>query len=119
MPTLYDAYNRPVDFDALRMEQAAPEFIGVRNIYAVEHPEIALTPEKLAGILRQAEMGDPYFYFEVAEAMGGKGPSLLFRAAHAQSCCECARNQHPGRIDEQGGRLCGRPGARGADRRRV
>src|SRR5208282_3292162 len=72
MPTLYDAYNRPVDFDALRLEQAAPEFIGVRNIYAVEHPEIGLTPNKLAGILRQAEMGDPYFYFEVAEAMEEK-----------------------------------------------
>jgi len=72
MPTLYDAYNRPVDFDALRLEQAAPEFIGVRSIYAVEHPEIGLTPNKLAGILRQAEMGDPYFYFEVAEAMEEK-----------------------------------------------
>lgn len=70
--TLFDAYGRPVDFDALRVEQAAAQAIGIRNIYAVEHPEVALTPQKLIGILRLAELGNPYFYLELAEAMEEK-----------------------------------------------
>ena len=45
---------------------------GVRNIYAVMHPSAGLTPERLTGILRQAEFGDPFLYLELAEEMEEK-----------------------------------------------
>jgi phage gp29-like protein len=56
----------------LREEQAAPTMAGVRNIYSVMHPSIGLTPERLSGILRQAEFGDPYLYLELAEEIEEK-----------------------------------------------
>src|SRR5208283_3100019 len=70
--TLYDAYGREVDTGMLREEQAAPTMAGVRNIYSVMHPSIGLTPERLAGILQQAEFGDPFLYLELAEEMEEK-----------------------------------------------
>ena len=70
--TLYDAYGREVDTARLREEQAAPTMAGVRNIYSVMHPSAGLTPEKLAAILRQAEVGDPFLYLELAEEMEEK-----------------------------------------------
>jgi len=70
--TLYDAYGREVDTGLLREEQAAPTMAGVRNIYSVMHPSIGLTPERLSGILRQAEFGDPFLYLELAEEIEEK-----------------------------------------------
>ncbi len=70
--TLYDAYGREVDTAQLRAEQAAPTMAGVRNIYSVMHPSAGLTPEKLSAILRQAEVGDPFLYLEMAEEMEEK-----------------------------------------------
>ena len=70
--TLYDAYGREVDTGMLREEQAAPTMAGVRNIYSGMHPSIGLTPERLTGILQQAEFGDPYSYLELAEDMEEK-----------------------------------------------
>ncbi len=70
--TLYDAYGREVDTGMLREEQAAPTMAGVRNIYSVMHPSIGLTPERLSGILQQAEFGDPFLYLELAEEMEEK-----------------------------------------------
>ncbi len=70
--TLYDAYGREVDTGMLREEQAAPTMAGVRNIYSVMHPSIGLTPERLTGILQQAEFGDPYLYLELAEEIEEK-----------------------------------------------
>jgi phage gp29-like protein len=69
---LYDACGREVDTALLREEQAAPTMAGVRNIYSVMHPSAGLTPDKLAGILRQAEFGDPFLYLELAEEMEEK-----------------------------------------------
>jgi phage gp29-like protein len=69
---LYDAYGREVDTGILRDEQAAPTMAGVRNIYSVMHPSIGLTPERLTGIMQQAEFGDPYLYLELAEEMEEK-----------------------------------------------
>ena len=69
---LYDAYGREVDTGMLREEQAAPTMAGVRNIYSVMHPSIGLTPERLTGIMQQAEFGDPYLYLELAEEMEEK-----------------------------------------------
>src|SRR5271163_1380244 len=69
---LYDAYGREVDTGLLGEEQAAPTLAGIRNIYSVMHPSVGLTPERLAGILRQAEFGDPFLYLELAEEMEEK-----------------------------------------------
>src|SRR5229473_1323442 len=70
--TLYDAYGRAVTVERLREEQAGPTIAGVRNIYSISHPAVGLTPEKLAGLLRQAEFGDPFLYLELAEEMEEK-----------------------------------------------
>jgi phage gp29-like protein len=75
--TLYDAYGRPIVFDALRAEQAAPTLAGIRNIYSVIDDSIGLTPEKAVGILRTAEFGDPWLYLELAERMEEK--DLLYQ----------------------------------------
>jgi phage gp29-like protein len=69
---LYDAYGREVEVGRLRDEQAGPTMAGVRNIYSVMHPAAGLTPEKLTGLLRQAEFGDPFLYLELAEEMEEK-----------------------------------------------
>lgn len=69
---LFDAYGREVEPARLREVQAAPTFAGIRNIYSVMHPSVGLTPERLAGILREAEAGDPYQYLELAEEMEEK-----------------------------------------------
>jgi phage gp29-like protein len=69
---LYDAYGREVETGRLREEQAGATLAGVRNIYSVMHPSAGLTPEKLTGLLRQAEFGDPFLYLELAEEMEEK-----------------------------------------------
>ncbi len=70
--TLYDAYGREVTIERLGTEQAGPTMAGIRNIYSTAYPAVGLTPEKLAGLLRQAEFGDPYQYLELAEEMEEK-----------------------------------------------
>jgi phage gp29-like protein len=74
---LLDAYGRPIVFEALREEQAAPTLLGIRNIYSIIDDSIGLTPEKAAGILRTAEYGDPWLYLELAERMEEK--DLLYQ----------------------------------------
>ena len=74
---LFDAYGRPIVFEALREEQAAPTLAGIRNIYSVIDDSIGLTPEKAVGILRTAEYGDPWLYLELAERMEEK--DLLYQ----------------------------------------
>ena len=76
MPLL-DAYGRPIVIEALREEQAAPTLLGIRNIYSIIDESIGLTPEKVAGILRTAEFGDPWLYLELAERMEEK--DLLYQ----------------------------------------
>src|SRR5215831_19380371 len=71
MPLL-DQYGRPVVYEALREEQAAPTLLGVRNVFSIIDTSIGLTPEKAAGILRTAEYGDPWLYLELAERMEEK-----------------------------------------------
>src|SRR5579885_453830 len=72
MAELLDAYGRPVDLGLLKEEQAGPQFAGLRNIFSIAHPTVALTPDKLLGILRNAEIGDPFLYLEMAEEMEEK-----------------------------------------------
>jgi phage gp29-like protein len=75
--TLFDAYGRPIVFEALREEQAAPTLAGIRNIYSIIDDSVGLTPEKVVGILRNAEFGDPWLYLELAERMEEK--DLLYQ----------------------------------------
>lgn len=72
MSQLVDAYGRPVEVERLKEAQAAPTLAGVRNIYSTLHPETGMTPERLTAILRTAEIGDPWLYLELAEAMEEK-----------------------------------------------
>jgi phage gp29-like protein len=74
---LFDAYGRPIVFEALREEQAAPTLAGIRNIYSIIDDSVGLTPEKVVGILRTAEYGDPWLYLELAERMEEK--DLLYQ----------------------------------------
>ncbi len=69
---LLDQYGRPVQFELLKQEQAAPTLAGVRNIYSIIDSSLGLTPEKIVMILRQAEYGDPWLYLELAERMEEK-----------------------------------------------
>lgn len=71
MPTLFDAYGRYVDMEALRQEKAGPTLTGVRQPFS-DHPAQGLTPYKLARLLRAAEEGDPTTYLELAEEMEEK-----------------------------------------------
>ncbi|MFW6027188.1 MAG: DUF935 domain-containing protein [bacterium] len=70
MPLL-DRYGNPIDTARLRQEEAAPSLMGVRQPFG-NHPEQGLTPGRLAALLREAEMGDPTRYLELAEAMEEK-----------------------------------------------
>lgn len=69
---LFDAYGREIEPQELKAEQAAPTLAGIRNIYSLLHPSVGLTPQRLAGILREAEFGDPFLYLELAEEMEEK-----------------------------------------------
>ena len=69
--TLYDQWNRPIERAALRREEAAPTVTGVRQVVS-GHPEVGLTPRKLAHLLREAEEGEPERYLELAENMEEK-----------------------------------------------
>lgn len=68
---LVDRFGRPVKAEVLKAEISGPSLTGVRQILS-GHPEIGLTPPRLAGILRQAENDDPLAYLELAEAMEEK-----------------------------------------------
>lgn len=68
---LVDRFGRPVKAEVLKEEISGPSLTGVRQILS-GHPEIGMTPPRLAGILRQAENGDPLAYLELAEAMEEK-----------------------------------------------
>lgn len=63
-----DAFGRPVDTKALKVEQAAPTSAGVRRHDAM-HPAAGLTPGRLARILRDSIEGDPEQYLALAEDM--------------------------------------------------
>lgn len=70
-PTLYDAYGRQVQRQALLSEEGGPTLRGVRQILG-DHPAQGLTPGRLASILLAAEEGDPTAYLELAEEMEEK-----------------------------------------------
>ena len=71
MAKLYDYTGREIDMRALREEHAGPSVTGVRSILTT-HPAGRLTPQRLAAILREAEVpgdGSSEDYVELAEEM--------------------------------------------------
>lgn len=66
--TLYDAYNRPIRKEELVREVAAPTLAGVRTIWN-NTVASGLTPQRLAGLLRDAADGDHDAYLTLAEEM--------------------------------------------------
>ncbi len=68
MPTLYDAYGRPVKTGDLTKEFAAPTLTGVRTIWD-DTVASGLTPQRLAALLTAAAQGDHYEYLTLAEEM--------------------------------------------------
>lgn len=70
-PPLVDPRGNPLRVEVLKQEIATPTLTGVRQILS-GHPEIGLTPVRLAQILRAAENDDPVAYLELAEAMEEK-----------------------------------------------
>jgi phage gp29-like protein len=70
-PELVDHLGRPIDFAALREEQAAAQITGVRSPIS-DHASAGLTPGRLAAILKEAEQGDPMRYLDLAEDMEEK-----------------------------------------------
>lgn len=71
MPFLGPDGQPMVDLSKLKEEQAGPRLAGVRQIIS-GHPAQGLTPQRLAGLLREAEHGDPTRYLELAEEMEEK-----------------------------------------------
>lgn len=71
MAGLIDQWGNPIDFTALKREQAAATVSGVRSFLS-GHPSVGLTPDRLARLLRDAEEGDPTAYLELAEEMEEK-----------------------------------------------
>jgi phage gp29-like protein len=65
---IVDQHGRPIQFDQLTAELAAPKVTGVRQVW---HSSVAsgLTPERLARILQDAAEGTALDYLTLAEEM--------------------------------------------------
>lgn len=73
---LLDAQGRPVRRGVLTMEVAAATVGGVRSPIA-GYPADGLTPAGLADILREADVGNPLRYLELAETIEERDPHYL------------------------------------------
>jgi phage gp29-like protein len=71
--TLYDAYNQPIRKQDLIREYAAPSLTGVRTVWT-ETVASGLTPQRLAGLLQNANQGDNHDYLTLAEEMEEREP---------------------------------------------
>lgn len=65
---LLDQYGRPIEYDKLTEELAAPRLTSIRSTW---HPAVAdhLTPTRLAAVLQSAAHGDARDYLTLAEEM--------------------------------------------------
>ncbi|WP_164273429.1 DUF935 domain-containing protein [Stenotrophomonas sp. B1-1] len=65
---LLDQFGRPIQYDVLTEELAAPRLASIRSIW---HPSVAnhLSPGRLAGVLQAAADGDARDYLTLAEEM--------------------------------------------------
>ena len=66
--TIVDQFGRPIEYDQLTQEVAAPRLTGVRQVW---HQSVAsgLTPGRLASLLQAAAEGDARDYLTLAEEM--------------------------------------------------
>lgn len=67
-PSLLDQYGRPVQRSVLTEEVGGATLGGVRSPVS-GYPADGLNPQRLAAILRAADMGDPVRYMELAETI--------------------------------------------------
>ncbi|MES2435068.1 MAG: DUF935 domain-containing protein [Pseudomonadota bacterium] len=67
-PTLLDAYGRPIERTALTQELTGATLGGVRSPIS-GYPGDGLNPVRLANILREADVGDPIRYLELADTI--------------------------------------------------
>lgn len=68
MTVLVDQWGRPLQKELLTQDVAGPAVTGVRSPYS-GYPADGLNPERLAGILREADQGEPLRYYELAETI--------------------------------------------------
>ena len=80
MVTLYDQFNRPIDFGLLREQQTARS-LRLRQSFAL-HPSRGLTPGKLASILQSAERYDMASQLDLFEDMAGFREGVVQVFAH-------------------------------------
>ncbi len=64
--SLTDQFGRPISKDVLISEMAGPTLTGVRQPLGT-YPGDGLTPERLAAIMRAADQGNPFDYYDLAE----------------------------------------------------
>ena len=76
------------------------------------HPSIGLTPERLTGILQQAEFGDPYLYLELAEEMEEKDLHYLAVLGTRKNAVAQLDLDRAGSVERRGRSARGRDGAR-------
>jgi phage gp29-like protein len=65
-PGLVDQYGQPIQRALLSVEVAGPTITGVRSPIA-GYPGDGLNPGRLAALLREADLGEPMRYLELAE----------------------------------------------------
>lgn len=70
---LLDATGRPVETTVLKREIAAASLGGVRSPIT-GYPGDGLNPVRLANILREADMGEPVRYLELAQTIEERNP---------------------------------------------
>lgn len=68
---LVDQFGRPIELARLTIEESGASLTGIRRPWS-GHPSRGLTPQRLSGILLEAEEGLPERYFELAEDMEEK-----------------------------------------------
>lgn len=75
-PTILDAYGRPIARAVMVQEVGGATLRGVRSPFT-GYPADGLTPARLAEILREADMGDPLRFLELAGLMEERDPHYL------------------------------------------
>ena len=72
-PGILDAYGRPINRSTVTQPVGGATLGGVRSPIT-GYPGDGLTPARLANILREADMGDPLRYLELAEVIEERDP---------------------------------------------
>lgn len=74
--SLVDQFGRPIEYDTLEREIAGPSTSGLRSVLSA-HPTSNLDPQRLGRIMRDAALGMPDAYFDLAEEMEEKYPHYV------------------------------------------